>query len=58
MNTNIVLLFLLLAYLYNMIYTRNIIISYILFAIFVYIIIIKIIIYDKKHNYKRYGSLV
>jgi predicted ABC-type exoprotein transport system permease subunit len=52
-----IILFLLLAYFYNMIYTRNIIISYILFAIFVYIAIFQLIKYDKKHNYKRYGTV-
>jgi hypothetical protein len=55
---NIVILMSLVVYFYNIFYIKNIILSYSLFAIIVYIIIIKMIKYDKTHNYKRYTSIV
>jgi hypothetical protein len=55
---NIVILFSLVVYFYNIFYIKNIILSYSLFAIIVYIIIIKMIKYDKTHNYKGYTSIV
>ena len=55
---NIVIILSLVFYFYNMLYTRNIILSYSLFAIFVYIVIIKMIKYDKRNIPKTYNSIV